>query len=223
MDKNISTTSWETEYKRAVYKWENGNTAEAEKIFEDLAITHDLPQAWAQLGAIKFIQINSGDATVQQALNCFTRASNLDLLSKELFQETYCHASLKSIQQYCLWYLQTKKEIGASTRKMWGNVALAGISLLVGNNTKNKTLGAIAGAGGAAAGAYGANRNRMQRMDAKQRLAFHEGTIRNLVAGVNQFCEDNQPLRIEFSKKIAALGEQNYQLKEILGSGISIG
>ena len=48
----------------------------AEKIFEELALRYDEPRAWQSIGEIKFKQLESGKATVAQALNCFIKSVN---------------------------------------------------------------------------------------------------------------------------------------------------
>ena len=195
----------EAELKKGIFKLENEDIASAEKIFEELALTHDVPVAWIYIGGIKLSQLDSEKATVQQALNCFKKASEILPELREDHQETYCDLSIQQIEKFYNYYLLAKRESNKATGKMWGNVALGGLSLILGNNAKNKTFGAVLGTAGAGVGAYHAGKNISQKRDAKQILSFYNETIKQLIGGVKSYCSDNREVYAEFLNKIHGL------------------
>ena len=193
-----------------VYKFENGDVDAAEKIFENLAVIHDFPPAWIYLGSVKFLQINSEKTTVKQVLNCYLKARELNPSGYKDFQKSYYNYSLGLIEYFCNKYSETKKEINKANSKMWGNAALGGLSLLVGNNTKNRTFGAIAGSVGAGVAGYHTSKNITQKRDAKQLLSFYSENIKQLIDGVKFYCSDGEEIYPLFKNKIELLGLSAY-------------
>lgn len=192
--------SIDIEFKRGVYKLENGDMVGAEKIFEDLAFKHSAPMAWVYIGGIKLGQLDSGGSTVQQALNCFIKASQINPASKEMYQSIFCDISTKQIEKFYNQYLLTKKQAGKASRRSWGGLALGGLSLLFANqsqSTGNKVLGGA----GVIYGAYRSNKNFSNSRDIKQLLPFYITTIKQLVAGVESFCSDNKNVYQDFLNK----------------------
>ncbi len=193
-------SSLDVELKRGVYKLENGDMAGAEKIFEDLAFKYNAPMAWVYIGGIKLGQLDSGESTVQQALNCFVKASQINPTSKEMYQSIFCDIATKQIEKFYNQYFLTKKQAGKASRRGWGSLALGGLSLLFANQSQtlgNKMLG---GAGGIY-GAYRANKNFSNSSNAKQLLSFYITTIKQLVAGVGSFCSDSKNIYQDFLNK----------------------
>jgi len=206
----------DTEFKKGAYKLQNGDMAEAEKIFENLAFAHNVPMAWVYIGGIKLKQLESGKTNVQQALNCFIKASELSPESKAQNQTIYCDVSLWQIKNLCNRYLETKKQVGKAKGRAFGGLALGGLSLLLGNQS-NKTTSKILGDAGAIYGGYQASKNFSQSKDAKQLLSFYNNTIAQLIEGVKIYCSDNNDVYQKFINGVNQFSLANNALKGLQG------
>jgi len=195
----------EIEFEKAAYKLQNGEVDEAQNILEDLAFAHNLPMAWVYLGVIKFGKLDSGETNVQQALNCFIKAAEIDPASQAEYQQTYQDLSVGQIEVFYSEYLEAKKHAGKAKGRAFGSVALGGLSLLLGNRS-NKTSNQILGDAGAAYGAYRASQNFSQSNEIKQLLPFYEETIKQLIDGVRVYCSDNLTI---YGRFLTRMGELN--------------
>jgi len=206
----------DTELKKGIYKLQNGDLVEAEKIFENLAFTHGLSIAWVYLGGIKLRQLESGKTNVQQALNCFAKATELSPESRGQYQIAYCDISLWQIKNFCNRYLETKKQASKAKSRAFGGLALGGLSLLLGNQS-NKTTSKILGDAGAAYGGYRASKNFLQSKDAKQLLSFYNTGIAQLIEGVKIYCSDNAEVYQKFINGINQFSLSDNALKGLQG------
>ena len=206
----------DAEFKKGVYKLQNGDTVEAEKIFEDLAITHGVPMAWVYIGGIKLKQLELGKTNVQQALNCFIKASQLSPESKGQNQVIYCDVSLWQIKNFCGRYLEAKKQAGKAKGRAFGGLALGGLAMLLGNQS-NKTTNKILGDAGAIYGGYRASKNFSQSKDAKQLLSFYNNTIAQLIEGVKIYCSDNNDVYQKFINGVNQFSLSDNALKGLQG------
>ncbi len=208
----VGETSIDIELKRGIYKLENEDIAGAESIFENLALTHNVPMAWIYIGGIKLGQLDSGKTSVNQALNCFLKASELLPELREKYQETYCDLSLQQIERFCNYYLETKQQRKkAKSNKIWSAV-LMGLSVGYGNKRSDNNNNVFRGMTGAAGAAYSfqqMNKSSIQKTEAENRLSFLENTITQLIKGVDSFCSDNQGLYQRF------VGRINDRIKEL--------
>ncbi len=198
----------DTELKKVEYKIENDDLVGAENILENLAIEHGLPIAWIYIGAIKMGQLGTGKTTVQQALNCFIRASELEPSRKEEYQSTYCDLSLQQIEKFRNFYFVTKKQAKkAKSSKRW-NAVLVGLSVGLGNQHSNNGNNAFRGTAGVAGAAYAINqisKKSTQYQEAGDFLLFVDKTMRQLIAGANSFCSNNQSLYKSFSESLSQI------------------
>ena len=192
----------DTEFKKAIYKLENEEIEEAQRIFEDLAFAHNAPTAWIYLGGIKLGQLDTGETTVQQALNCFNKALEINPILKEDYQETYYELSIQQIEKFRNYYLNTKKQASKANRKAFGGLAFSGLSLLLGSQSKT-TTNKILGDAGAVYGGYRANKNFQNNKDVKQLLPFYEMTIKQLAQGIKSYCSDNKNIYQNFLTKMS--------------------
>ncbi len=202
------------EIQRAIYKLENEDIDEAEKIFENLAFTYHDPTAWTYIGMVKLYKLDSGETNVQQALNCFIKASKLSPSLKEQHQNTYCEISMQQIEKFRDYYLEIKQQAKkAKSSRRW-NFVLMGLSAGIGNSTNknngNQTFRAIAGAGGAAYALQQANKNFERYKNAEQLLNFFNETIKQLVAGIKSYCSENQAVYQGFLDKMSQLNLSSF-------------
>ncbi len=217
-----SDEAYSKEWKKAIYKLESGDVEEAGKIFEDIAFTYDDPAAWIALGGNKFARLGSDEVTVQQALNCFTKASELNPSSRTEYQTTFRDFSLQSLEAFCQVYAAVKQEAKkAKSGRRW-NLALAGLSAVLGNrpvnrNNGNPTFRAMAGVGGAAYGLHKAGQHFDEFKEAEGLLNFLEETIKELILGVHSFCLENREVYQEFLVKVNQLGLPNKSFAGLLG------
>ena len=167
--------------KRGVYKLENGEFEEAEKIFEDLAIEADLPIAWIQIGNIKLSQVGLGKATVRQVLNCFERAVSLAPGERRRYEDLYASLSLEQLHECSGLYKNIRRAIKENKSGKTWNYVLAGASAAIGakkgNGTGNNTFRAFAGAAGAAYGLHRAAQKSTQVEISKNTLIYLEKSM----------------------------------------------
>ncbi len=197
------------EFKKALYKLENQDFTEAERILEDLALAYDVPMAWAYIGAIKFGQLNTGGATVQQALNCFSRATGLNPSGKSEYQEAYIKLSLGQLEALKEDWYETKKHGKKAARSRLWNAAALGVAVGLGNQKTKTGNNIFRGTAGVAGAAYTLNRiqkHSQETKSAKEGLAIIEETMRQVLRGVREFCSDNILLYGPFLEKANNFG-----------------
>ncbi|MDO8515650.1 MAG: hypothetical protein Q7S28_00170, partial [bacterium] len=92
----------DTEFRKAAYKIENNDLIGAQDIYENLAISYNVPMAWLYIGILKLIQLDlTGRITVNQALNDFKKAAQLLPDAKLFFQLRYTVLSICLIGKFC--------------------------------------------------------------------------------------------------------------------------
>jgi hypothetical protein len=225
MEQNKNTASVQslidTEFKRAIYKLDNGDVAGAENIFENLAFTYNVPMAWIAIGNIKLNQLETGKTSVQQALKCFVKASDLLSGEKPYYQSLYCESSLRQIEKLLNYYSDIRQKAKkAKSSKKWNLLGMA-LSIGLGNQNSNSGNNAFRGTAGVAGAAYSLNQlknNSMQAKEAEKLLSILDATIKQVIDGVKYFCSDNQNVYQEFLKQIERIGSANKLLKEISGN-----
>jgi hypothetical protein len=156
------------------------------------------------LGGIKLHQLDSGKTKVQQAINCFNRAVELNPDSKGQYQETYSNVSLQQIEKFRNYYLETKQHEKKAKRGRFWNAALMGAAIGYGNQRTNSSNSVFRGTAGVAGAAYAIdrmNKNSMQKQEAKNLLPFYQEIIKQLVEGVRSYCSDNLTVYQEFLNK----------------------
>jgi len=207
------------EFKKGVYKFTCGEFDEAKKIFEDLAFGQNFGEAWVYLGALKVLNLESGETTVQQAVECFSRADSLLPERVNQHQALYSEFTLPMIKYFCNKYEDVKSQSSSAKRKTFGSIAFSGLSLLLGSQAKksgSKLLGAVGGV----YGAYSAQQNRQEAGDMQQLVEFYKKIIVQLVASVTMYCHENKNVYLEFQNKIKELKSLNSSLAPLLESGM---
>lgn len=208
------------EIKKAGYKLSNEDLAGAEAIYENIAVSYNVPAAWIYLGEIKLLELENGTGTVKQSLNCFTKASELLPGAKTLYQVMYSSLSRQLIAKFLNLYLETIVETKkAKSGKFW-NAALMGLSVGLGNQRSKTGNSAFRGAAGVAGAAYGLNKigqHSQNLKEAENIKLFLESTISQLIAGVKIFCSDYEPAYKSFSEYVERIANTNKSLKLSLG------
>jgi hypothetical protein len=204
------------EIKKAGYKLSNEDLSGAENIYENLAISYNVPQAWMFLGKLKLLQLENGTGTVKQALDCFTKASEKLPGAKIVYQSMYASLSRQLIARFINLYLETIAEAEKAKSGRFWNAALVGLSVGLGNQRSKTGNNAFRGAAGVAGAAYGINKIGQHSQDlaaTKEIKTFLENTITQLIAGVEIFCADYEPAYKEVSEFIERITTTNKALK----------
>ena len=197
--------SIDSEIKMGMYKLDNGDLKEAEKIFEKLAVVNNIGVGWIYLGIIKFKYFEQEQGNVAQILKTFQNAQKIVPEEKKRLQDLYYRFSIDLIKKSLDCWNHAKREKSKNSGKMWGNLTLGGISLLVGNNTSNRTLGTVIGSTGAGMSGYHASKNISQKINAKQAMEFYSHRIQELTEGIEIFCEDNDEISDDFDETLKLL------------------
>jgi hypothetical protein len=204
------------EIKKAGYKLSNEDLVGAEAIYENIAVSYNVPAAWLYLGRLKLLQLENGTGTVKQALNCFTKASEKLPGAKPVYQVMYSSLSRQLIARFLNLYLETIAETKKAKSGRFWNVALVGLSVGLGNQRSKTGNNAFRGAAGVAGAAYGLNKinQHSQNLAASEDVKnFLENTISQLIAGVEVFCSDYEPAYKDFSEYIERIANSNKSLK----------
>jgi hypothetical protein len=204
------------EVKRAGYKIDNGDLRGAEDIYENIAISYDVPSAWWYLGKLKLLQLENGVETVKQALNCFTKASELLPGAKSLYQVTYCSISRQLIARFINFYLGAIKDAKKQKSGRFWNAAIIGLSIGLGNRHSDTGNNAFRGAAGVAGTLYGINKinqHSQSLKDIESKKLFLKNTISQLILGVKMFCSDYELIYKPFSEYIEKITSSNESLK----------
>lgn len=197
-----------TELKRGAFKLQNEDYEEAEKIFENVAVTYDDPTAWMCLGGIKFHQLDSGKSKVQGAILCFEKALEFDPDSKKQYQQSLAEMSLQQIEKLRDSYLDTKMQVKKAGRGLFWNALLTGAAIGYGSQRSSKGNNVFRGAAGVAGSAYALNRvgqHSSNKKELKNLLPFYQQTVKELVEGARLYCSDNLPLYRDFLEKLDQL------------------
>jgi hypothetical protein len=207
------------EFKKAGYKLSNEDLSGAEEIYENLAISYNVPMAWVYLGKLKLLGLENGTGSVKQALNCFTKASEKLPTAKNVLQVMYLALSRQLIARFFNLYLETAAEAKkAKSSKFW-NAALVGLSVGLGNQrsqTGNNTFRGVAGVAGAA---YGLNKigQHSQSLKETEDIKLYLGNmISQLISGVRIFCSDYELAYKPFTEYIERIANNNKSLKIFL-------
>lgn len=208
----------DTELKKAAYKIENNDLIGAENIYENIAITYNEPMVWVAIGNLKFQQLETGETTVQQALNCFSRAVLAAPNERNFFENTYCELSILLIDKFHTFYTNVQKKIKEEkTGKFW-NIVLTGAAIGFGvsrsNNTNNVFKG-VAGTAGAVYGLHKVGEHSRGLKDVETAKAFLENTIKDLIRGVKNFCADNPSVYKKFTDHLDQLSSTNKSFQDI--------
>ncbi len=209
-----------TEFKKGVYKFRNGEFDEAKKIFEDLAFGYNFGEAWVYLGALKIIDLESGATTVQQALGCFEKADQLSPERVNEHQALYSDFVFPMIKYFGSKYSESRSGERSAKRKTFGNLALGGLSLLLGSQAK-KSNGKLLGVAGGILGAYSADQNRQKAGEMVKLTEFYKDIIRQLVLSATSYCRNNREVYLNFQSKINELREADKILAPLLESGMN--
>ncbi len=205
-----------TEIKKAGYRISNEDISGAENIYENLAISYNVPMAWLYLGKLKLLELENGAGTVKQALDCFTKASEKLPAAKTVYQVMYVSLSRQLIARFINLYLETIAETKKAKSGRFWNAALVGLSVGLGNQRSKTGNNAFRGAAGVAGAAYGLNKigQHSQNLQETERIkVFLENTISQLIAGVKIFCSDYEPAYKSFSEYIERIANSNKSLK----------
>ena len=207
------------EIKRAGYKLSNEDLLGAENIYENLAVSYNVPQAWMFLGKLKLLQLENGTGTVKQALDCFIKASEKLPGAKIVYQSMYASLSRQLIARFVNLYLETIAETKKAKSGRFWNAALVGLSVGLGNQRSKTGNNAFRGAAGVAGAAYGLNKigQHSQNIAASKDIGvFLESTISQLAAGTQIFCSDYEPVYKPFAEYIEKIANSNKSLKVLL-------
>ncbi len=197
-----------TEIKKAGYKLFNEDLAGAESIYENLAISYNVPMAWVYLGKLKLLELENGTGTVKQALNCFTKASEKLPAAKIVYQAMYAALSRQLIARFVNLYLETIAETKKAKRGRLWNAALVGLSVGMGNKRSNANNNVFRGAAGVAGVMYGLKKigqHSQNLQDTQQMRLLLENTISQLITGVKTFCSDYESVYKPFSEYIGRI------------------
>ena len=208
-----------TEIKKAGYKLSNEDISGAKNIYENLAVSYNVPMAWIYLGKLKLIELENGTGTVKQALNCFTKASEKLPAAKTVYQVMYVALSRQLIARFINLYLQTIAETKKAKSGRFWNAALVGLSVGLGNQRSKTGNNAFRGVAGVAGAAYGLNKinQHSQNIEASEDVkAFLGSTISQLAAGVQIFCSDYEPVYKPFAEYIEKMANSNKSLEVLL-------
>jgi len=204
------------EFKKAGYKLSNEDLSAAEAIYENLAISYNVPMAWCYLGKLKLLQLEDGTGSVKQALNCFTKASEKLPVAKNVYQVMYVALSRQLIARFLNLYSETIAETKKAKSGRFWNAALVGLSVGLGNQNTKTGNNTFRGAAGVAGAAYGLNKIGQHSQSLKEtediKLSI-ENTISQLIAGVKIFCSDYEPAYKPFSEYIEKITSNNKSLK----------
>jgi len=205
-----------TEIKKAGYKLSNEDISGAEAIYENIAISYNVPMAWLYLGELKLLQLENGTGTVKQALNCFTKASELLPGAKTLYQVKYASLSRQTIAKFLNLYLETVASAKKEKRGRFWSAAIIGLSIGLGNQRSKTGNNVFRGAAGVAGAAHGLNKMGQHSQNLKEvesvRL-FLENIIPQLIAGVKMFCSNYEPVYKSFSEYTERITNSNKSLK----------
>jgi hypothetical protein len=204
------------EIKKAAYKLSNEDLSGAEAIYENLAISYNVPMAWIYLGKLKLLQLENGTGSVKQALNCFTKASEKLPAAKTLYQVMYLSLSRQLIAKFLNLYLEMIAETKKQKSGRFWNAALVGLSVGLGNQRSKTGNNAFRGAAGVAGAAYGLNKigqHSQNLKEVEEEKLLIESTISQLIAGVTIFCSDCEPAYQSFSEYIERIANSNKSLK----------
>lgn len=197
LDRSQKEISFQDEAQRALYKFSNGNVIEAEEILEKLAFTNNDPNAWTYLGTVKSAGLTSGGTTVRQVFDCFQRAAEIAPTQKEMFQNDYCALSIDQINILCGRYLELKRQASKLNRRGFGALAMGGLAVVLGNQSRKSSVKAI-GDAGATYGGYRAYENFTQKNSIKKALPFFLDTANELIKTVEMYCKGNHVLYEQF-------------------------
>jgi hypothetical protein len=204
------------EFKKAGYKLSNENLSEAEAIYENLAISYNVPMAWVYLGKLKLLQLENGTGSVKQALNCFTKASEKLPVAKNVYQVMYSALSRQLIARFINLHTETVAEMKEAKSGRFWNAALVGLSAGLGNQRSKTGNNTFRGAAGVAGAAYGLNKIGQHSQNLKgaaNTKLLLENTISQLVAGVKIFCSDYELVYKPFSDYVERIANNNKSLK----------
>lgn len=210
-----------TEIKKAGYKLGNEDLSGAEEIYENLAISYNVPMVWVHLGKLKLLQLESGTGSVKQALDCFTKASQSSTFkslpqAKAILQEMYSSLSRQLIARFVNLHNETIAEMKKEKSGRFWNTALVGLSAGIGNQRSKTGNSAFRGAAGVAGAAYGINKigqHSQNLKEAENIKLFLEDTISQLIAGVTIFCSDYELGYKPFCEYIERITGNNKSLK----------
>ena len=206
------------EFKKAGYKLSNEDLSGAEAIYENIAISHNVPMAWIYLGKIKLLQLENGIGTIKQALNCFMKASELLPAAKPVYQIMYLALSRQLIARLLNIYSEKVTETKrAKSGKLW-SAALVGLSVGLGGQRSKTGNDAFRGAAGVFGAVYGLNKIRQHSQNLKEveeKKLFLENTILQLIVGVKTFCLDCEPGYRSFSEYVERMADSNKFLKSL--------
>ncbi len=205
-----------TEVKKAGYKLSNEDISGAEAIYENIAISYNVPMAWLYLGELKLLQLEGGTGTVKQALNCFTKASELLPGAKTLYQVKYLSLSRQLIAKFLNLYSETIASAKREKSGRFWSAAIVGLSIGLGNQRSKNGNNVFRGAAGVAGAVHGLNKmgqHSQNLKDVESVKLFLENTISQLIAGVKMFCSDYEPAYKSFSEYVERIVSNNKFIK----------
>ncbi len=187
---NDSEGSFQTEVRRALYKFQNGDVVGAESLLEEIALSCNDPDAWAYLGTVKFSRLISGQVGVEQVLDCFKRAAEINLTGREEYQRNFCELAAGYIQAIRQQDADAERKIHALNRGAFAGAILGGIALGLGGRSRKNT-GRALGSAGATLGGYKVAKNLSDKSSLKHARQHYANLAHALTSAVKVFCEGN--------------------------------